>query len=89
MFIIFSAQVSMIASGRAALFIQYVASFQDSKWHEIYIHFNLRVLGLQEQNHLKVVAVIMTIVQLVVLLITLILLKRVIIAVAVIKVHIL
>ncbi len=70
-------------------FIQYIASFQDSKWHEIYIDFNFRVLGLQEQNHLKIVAVIMTMVLLVVLLITLILLKRVIIAVAVIKVQIL
>jgi hypothetical protein len=69
--------------------IQYVASFQDSKWHEIYMDFNFRVLGLQEQNHLKVVAVIMTIVLLVVLLITLILLRRVIIAVAVIKVQML
>jgi hypothetical protein len=51
--------------------------------------FNFRVLGLQEQNHLKVVAVIMTIVLVVVLLITLILLKWVIIAVAVAKVQIL
>jgi hypothetical protein len=46
-------------------------------------------LGLQEQNNLKIVAVIMTIVLIVVVLITLILLKRVIIAVAVIKVHLL
>ncbi len=47
----------------------------------------LGVLGLlQEQNHLKIVAVIMTILVVVVVLITLVMLKRVVIAVAVIKV---
>jgi hypothetical protein len=47
----------------------------------------LGVLGLlQEQNHLKIVAVIMTILVVVVVLITLVMFKRVVIAVAVIKV---
>jgi hypothetical protein len=50
----------------------------------------INILGvsglLQEQNHLKIVAVIMTILVVVVVLITLVMLKRVVIAVAVIKV---
>jgi hypothetical protein len=84
-FIIFSAQVSMIDYGRAVLLSITLQAFKIPNG----MRFTFRVLGLQEQNHLKVVAVIMTIVLVVVLLITLILLKRVIIAVAVIKVQIL
>ena len=51
------------------------------------LFWNFFELLLQEANHLKIVAVLMTIVFLVILLITLVLLKRVVIAVAVIKVR--